>query len=48
MALVQSGAELQGSIMGCHGTPLFHGLGMFMYAAAVRPSVCKLLRESID
>lgn len=29
------------SIMGCHGTPMFHGLGAFMYGTAVRMAPCQ-------
>ncbi len=32
---VKCNVSLKGSIMGAHGTPMFHGLGSFMYTGAV-------------
>ena len=37
--------DMKKAVMGCHGTPMFHALGAFMYAASVslerdRPLEC--------
>ncbi|KAI0739414.1 acetyl-CoA synthetase-like protein [Daedaleopsis nitida] len=31
---MRCGLDVCGSIMGCQGTPMFHGLGMFMYSSS--------------
>ena len=31
--------DIKGTIMGAHGSPMFHGLGSFLYSGAVRLSI---------